>query len=165
MTSRKLVLLVSHIQIQHFVSHRLYLLAKQMYFYRIHTQCQINDHYRVKYRKQPFNLNKKITIQFKNNPINQKGNRTASLHETINLWTIVKSSCFAHDHDHGFKTKKKNVEQLQEYNDDFFLNNIDSVANPFKYIFVHMRQKKHSKSCRLCDAKISSAMIQLYKTQ
>jgi hypothetical protein len=36
------------------------------------------------------------------------GNRTASLHETINLWTIVKPSCFAPDYvAHGFKTKKK----------------------------------------------------------
>jgi len=33
---------------------------------------------------------------------------------------------------------------------------IQLPCNPFKYIFVHMR---HSKSCRLCDAKISFAMI------
>ena len=34
--------------------------------------------------------------------------RTASLHETINLWTIVKPYCFASDHvAHGFKSKKK----------------------------------------------------------
>jgi hypothetical protein len=47
------------------------------------------------------------------------GNRTASLHETINLfkkWTIVRP-CFSPKADHvahGFKKKKK------EYKDDFF---------------------------------------------
>ena len=56
-------------------------------------------------------------MQFKNTPPppppKQKGNRTASLHETINLfkkWTIVRPSCFSPKADHfahGFKTKKK----------------------------------------------------------
>jgi hypothetical protein len=32
----------------------------------------------------------------------------------------------------------------------FFLNNIDSVANPFEYIFVHMRQKKTIQSLVAC---------------
>jgi hypothetical protein len=41
-------------------------------------------------------------------------------------WTIVRPSCFSPKADHvahGFKTKKK-----KEYKDDFFKNNIDSVA-------------------------------------
>ena len=48
---------------------------------------------------------------------------------TINLfkkWTIVRPSCFSPKADHvahGFKTKKK-----KEYKDDFFKNNIDSIA-------------------------------------
>jgi hypothetical protein len=71
----------------------------------------------VKYRKQPFNLNKKITIQFKNTPPPKKKYRK----ETIQLlymklliylkkWTIVRPSCFAPKADHvanGFKAKKK----------------------------------------------------------
>ena len=78
--------------------------------------------YGVKYKcKQPFNLNKKINIQLKNNKkkTKQKDNRTAAQHETINLFIngqsldLLVSPLKLSSHDfvdhvaHGFKTKKK----------------------------------------------------------
>jgi hypothetical protein len=43
---------------------------------------------------------------------------------------------------HGLKTENKMSSNCKKYKDDFFKNNINS-ANPFKYIFVHTRQKKN----------------------
>ena len=53
---------------------------------------------------------------------------------------------------HGFKTKREKMSSnCRSIKMIFlFLNNIDSVANPFKYIFVHMRQKKNIHSLVIC---------------
>ena len=74
------------------------------------------------------------------------------------MWTIVRPSCFSPKADvaHGFKTKKK-----KEYKDDFFKKQYwfschATRLNTFLYTWD---RKKHSRSCRLCDANILFAMI------